>query len=57
MQNDPPGVFVESPGFRSEHFVPSPGRAPRPSDAVAALLLHEDGRYIVQLRDSKAEIF
>ena len=29
----------------------------RPSDAVAALLLHEDGRYIMQLRDAKEEIF
>jgi ADP-ribose pyrophosphatase YjhB (NUDIX family) len=49
-------AFVESEGFRPEHFVPS-GRAPRPQDAVAGLLLHEDGRYIMQLRDSKAEIF
>jgi 8-oxo-dGTP pyrophosphatase MutT (NUDIX family) len=29
----------------------------RPSDAVAALLLHEDGRYIMQLRDAKDDIF
>ena len=29
----------------------------RPSNAVAALLLHEDGRYIMQLRDAKEEIF
>ncbi len=29
----------------------------RPSDAVAALLVHEDGRYIMQLRDSKEGIF
>ena len=49
-------MFVESRGFRPEHFTPS-GRAPRPQDAVAALLLHEDGRYIVQLRDSKPNIF
>jgi 8-oxo-dGTP pyrophosphatase MutT (NUDIX family) len=49
-------AFVESEGFRPEHFVPR-GRAPRPQDAVAGLLLREDGRYIVQLRDSKAEIF
>jgi|SRR5882672_25775 len=49
-------VFVESEGFRPEHFVPS-GRAPRPQDAVAGLLLHQDGRYIMQLRDSKPEIF
>lgn len=29
----------------------------RPSDAVAALLVHEDGRYIMQLRDAKEGIF
>jgi 8-oxo-dGTP pyrophosphatase MutT (NUDIX family) len=29
----------------------------RPSDAVAALLVHQDGRYIMQLRDSKEGIF
>lgn len=29
----------------------------RPADAVAALLVHEDGRYIMQLRDSKPSIF
>ena len=29
----------------------------RPSNAAAALLLHEDGRYIMQLRDAKEEIF
>ena len=29
----------------------------RPCDAVAALLVHEDGRYIMQLRDSKDGIF
>jgi 8-oxo-dGTP pyrophosphatase MutT (NUDIX family) len=29
----------------------------RPSNAVAALLLHEDGRYIMQLRDAKGDIF
>lgn len=34
-----------------------PGRALRPADAVAALLVHEDGRYIMQLRDSKPSIF
>jgi len=49
-------VFVESEGFRPEHFVPS-GRPPQPQNAVAGLLVHEDGRYIVQLRDSKPEIF
>jgi 8-oxo-dGTP pyrophosphatase MutT (NUDIX family) len=49
-------AFVESAGFRPEHFVPS-GRAPRPQDAVAGLLLREDGRYVMQLRDSKPEIF
>jgi len=50
-------VFVESHGFRPEYFVPIPGKSPRPCDAVAALLVHEDGRYIMQLRDSKPEIF
>jgi len=29
----------------------------RPSDAVAALLVHEDGRYLMQLRDAKEGIF
>jgi 8-oxo-dGTP pyrophosphatase MutT (NUDIX family) len=29
----------------------------RPSDAVAALLVHEDGRYIMQLRDAREDIF
>jgi 8-oxo-dGTP pyrophosphatase MutT (NUDIX family) len=29
----------------------------RPSDAVAAILVHEDGRYIMQLRDQKEGIF
>ena len=33
------------------------GPALRPSNAVAALLLHEDGRYIMQLRDAKEDIF
>jgi 8-oxo-dGTP pyrophosphatase MutT (NUDIX family) len=35
----------------------SAGRRLRPSDAVAALLVHEDGRYIMQLRDQKEGIF
>jgi len=36
----------------------APGRPGlRPCDAVAALLVHEDGRYIMQLRDEKEEIF
>jgi ADP-ribose pyrophosphatase YjhB (NUDIX family) len=51
------GPFVESREFRAEHFVVVPGRAPRPQDAVAALLVHEDGRYIMQLRDGKPGIF
>jgi 8-oxo-dGTP pyrophosphatase MutT (NUDIX family) len=29
----------------------------RPEDAAAALLLLDDGRYLMQLRDQKAEIF
>lgn len=28
-----------------------------PADAVAALLVHDDGRYIMQLRDSRTDIF
>jgi hypothetical protein len=35
----------------------SAGPRLRPSDAVAALLVHEDGRYIMQLRDQKEGIF
>ena len=35
----------------------SSGPRLRPSDAVAALLVHEDGRYIMQLRDAKDGIF
>jgi len=49
-------AFVESAGFYPELFVPS-GAAPRPQDAVAGLLIREDGRYLMQLRDSKPEIF
>ena len=33
------------------------GPALRPSNAAVAILLHEDGRYIMQLRDPKIEIF
>lgn len=49
-------AFVESAGFYPELFAPS-GAAPRPQDAVAGLLIREDGRYLMQLRDSKPEIF
>lgn len=35
----------------------SSGPRLRPCDAVAALLVHDDGRYIMQLRDSKQGIF
>lgn len=49
-------AFVESAGFYPELFIPS-GAAPRPQDAVAGLLIREDGRYLMQLRDSKPEIF
>lgn len=35
----------------------SSGARLRPCDAVAALLVHDDGRYIMQLRDAKEEIF
>jgi 8-oxo-dGTP pyrophosphatase MutT (NUDIX family) len=48
---------VESRGFCAEHFLPAAGQSPRPHDAVAALLIHEDSRYIMQLRDSKPGIF
>src|ERR1700675_4537389 len=41
----------------AEHFLPADGQSPRPHDAVAALLIHEDSRYIMQLRDSKPGIF
>ena len=61
MENSPDRqeevLFVESPGFHPGHFVPTRGRSPRPRDAVAALLVHEDGRYVMQLRDNKPEIF
>jgi 8-oxo-dGTP pyrophosphatase MutT (NUDIX family) len=33
------------------------GPALRPANAAVAILLHEDGRYIMQLRDPKIEIF
>ena len=33
------------------------GPALRPANAAVAILLHEDGRYIMQLRDAKIEIF
>ena len=51
------GTFVESKEFRAEHFIPADGRSPQPQDAVASLLVHEDGRYIMQLRDGKPGIF
>lgn len=51
------GCFVESREFRVEHFIPAHGRSPSPHDAVASLLIHEDGRYIMQLRDGKPGIF
>ena len=51
------GRFIESPEFRAEHFIPANRRSPQPHDAVAALVVHEDGRYIMQLRDGKAGIF
>ena len=56
-QNPGRPVFVESPGFRPEYFLPGSGKSLRPRDAVAAILVHEDGRYIMQLRDGKPEIF
>ncbi|MEO8007157.1 MAG: NUDIX domain-containing protein [Betaproteobacteria bacterium] len=51
------GAFVESKEFRAEHFIPAHGRSPTPHDAVASLLIQEDGRYIMQLRDGKPGIF
>jgi len=53
----PTEAFVESAGFRAEHFIVRRGDAPRPQNASAALLVHEDGRYIMQLRDAKPGIF
>ncbi|MBI4294378.1 MAG: NUDIX domain-containing protein [Betaproteobacteria bacterium] len=49
--------LVDGREFCSEHFIPKPGQALRPCDAVAALLVHEDGRYIMQLRDRIPGIF
>ena len=40
-----------------EQLAAPPVRPLRPADAVAALLVHEDGRYIMQLRDAKPGIF
>jgi 8-oxo-dGTP pyrophosphatase MutT (NUDIX family) len=51
------GVFVDSLEFRTEYVIPAPGQSPHPHDAVASLLIHEDGRYIMQLRDGKPGIF
>jgi len=39
-----------------DYFVRADGPL-RPSDAVAALLVREDGRYVMQLRDAKPDIF
>jgi 8-oxo-dGTP pyrophosphatase MutT (NUDIX family) len=51
------GAFVESQEFRIEHFIPVNGQSLRPHDAAAALLIREDGSYIMQLRDGMAGIF
>ena len=50
-------AFVVSQEFRVEHFIPVHGPSPRPHDAVAALLSHEDGRCIMQLRGGMRGIF
>ena len=39
-----------------DYFVRADGPL-KPSDAVAALLMREDGRYVMQLRDAKPNIF
>ena len=39
-----------------DYFVRANGPL-KPSDAVAALLVREDGRYVMQLRDAKPNIF
>lgn len=43
------------PAFQQQ--VESGGLRLRPADAAVAILLHEDGRYIMQLRDAKPDIF
>jgi 8-oxo-dGTP pyrophosphatase MutT (NUDIX family) len=40
----------------ADYFVRAEGPL-KPSDAVAALLVREDGRYVMQLRDAKPDIF
>jgi 8-oxo-dGTP pyrophosphatase MutT (NUDIX family) len=45
------------PDALQRQLAASGGARLRPSDAVAALLVHEDGRYIMQLRDAKEGIF
>lgn len=45
------------PAFLSERASPRAQRLPVPSDAVAALLTLDDGRYVMQLRDDIPGIF
>lgn len=40
----------------TDYFLRAPGPL-RPADAVAALLVLDDGRYLMQLRDAKPNIF
>jgi 8-oxo-dGTP pyrophosphatase MutT (NUDIX family) len=42
--------------MKASHFL-APTLPPRGSDAVAALLVLEDGRYLMQLRDDKPDIY
>jgi 8-oxo-dGTP pyrophosphatase MutT (NUDIX family) len=57
MNNSSESLLIESPEFRPEYFNAAPGCAPHPKNAVAALLIDDAGRYIMQLRDGKPEIF
>lgn len=43
-------------GVPQDYFVRADGPL-KPSDAVAALLVRADGRYVMQLRDAKPDIF
>jgi 8-oxo-dGTP pyrophosphatase MutT (NUDIX family) len=46
----------EAPAAPADYFVRAAERL-KPADAVAALLLLEDGRYVMQLRDALPNIF
>lgn len=46
----------EGESIAADYFVRADGPL-KPSDAVAALLVREDGRYVMQLRDARPNIF